>query len=127
MAIIDRVKAVEKLSSGKLSLLLFSIDSDLQNQQNHLEPGLLQPASQAFSRLREIIQASTPFGRVARPEVNSLENYILTELDQINAWIKSINAPEGVTGLAASFNRIYDVVVKKEKLIMHQVQPDFVE
>lgn len=108
----------EKQSSGNLSLLLLSIDSNLQNQQNQLAPGLLQPASQAFSRLRERMQASTPFGRVTRPEIASLENYILTELGQINAWIQTINAPEGVTGLAASFNRIYDVVVKKEKMIV---------
>lgn len=120
MAIIDRVRAAEKLSSGKLSLILLSIGSNLQNLQNQLEPGLLQPASLAFNLLCEKIQDSTPFGRVARPEVNSLENYILTELGQIDTWTKSINAPEGVTGLAASFNRIHDVVVKKEKLIMHQ-------
>ena len=111
-------QAAEKQSAVNLSLLLLSIESNLQSQQIQLAPGLLQPASEAFNRLRERIQASTPFGRVTRPEVVNLENYILTELGQINAWIQSVNAPEGVTGLAASFNRVHDVVVKKEKMIV---------
>jgi ABC-type multidrug transport system fused ATPase/permease subunit len=106
---------VEQSMKSKINIQLLNIESILFEKASHNED--ISKITASFKRLKERINASTPFGRIRNNyAVTEMENKILSNLSLIEVNLSKPITGENKNSIENLIDETYRFVINREKL-----------
>lgn len=119
----DTNQNAEKSNTLNVTVLLLNIGGGIEGCRNILSNEDFLLLMTSYNTLKERLDASTPFGRVNRPVVTTIENQIISKLSEISRALTELRYQTekqhiSVTSIITSFEIVKGFVQNKEKLIV---------
>lgn len=113
----------EKAMVMEVTLQLLNIGESIKSCRDFVEKTDYDEMTEAFDDMNERLRASTPFGRIAKSLVLSLENDIISKLSEITNETELIKASEEnqksckiITNICRDVKAL---IINREKVIVH--------
>lgn len=112
---------IEKTEKNRIKNRLLELENKLKSSTYEGEKEALSNCYEKFEMVTHRVSASTPFGRVASPEVENIEQQINAIIDNLNDFLetnKSNLSNSNTELLSTDFEKIYNLIKAREKMII---------
>ena len=119
----DRQQEREKTNTLNVNILLLNIAKSIECCRRNLSSEDYWLLVTAYNAMKERMDASTPFGRINRPVVTTVENQIVSKLSEISQALIELQYQTekqhvSVTSIVTSIEIVKGFVQNKEKWIV---------